>query len=83
MRRLHQPGLLTLEQEIELSQRVESGELSMALALLGSSIAREAMAKLADDLRGGNLRARDLLRNPNEGDLSPDLLTYPAHEMSG
>ena len=59
--------VLTHEEEVELSRRIEAGERDALYALLGSSAAVGPLKGLAEDLRGGRQLPSGILRNAEDG----------------
>jgi RNA polymerase primary sigma factor len=69
--------VLTHEEEVELSRRIETGERDALHALLGTSAAARPLRALAADLRAGRTAPSELLRNADEqsdADLSAERL---------
>jgi RNA polymerase primary sigma factor len=66
----HPPGhrrrVLTHEEEIELSRRIEIGERDAVYALLGTPAAASPLRSLADEVRSGRLAPSSVLRNAEE-----------------
>jgi RNA polymerase primary sigma factor len=58
--------VLTHEEEVELSRRIEIGERDALYALLGSPAASSPLRGLAEELRSGRLVPSALLRNAEE-----------------
>jgi RNA polymerase primary sigma factor len=58
--------VLTHEEEVELSRRIEIGERDALYALLGSPAAVSPLRGLAEDVRSGRLAPSSLLRNAEE-----------------
>ena len=58
--------VLTHEEEVELSRRIESGERDAVLALLGAPASASAFHILAEDLRTARATPSTLLRNAEE-----------------
>jgi RNA polymerase primary sigma factor len=58
--------VLTHEEEVELSRRIEIGERDALYALLGSPAAASPLRALAEELRSGRLVPSALLRNAEE-----------------
>jgi RNA polymerase primary sigma factor len=67
-------ALLTREGEVEIAKRIEEGELAMVRALLGMRHALRYVLGLADQLRAGEVRLRDLVRDESdeESEAGPD-----------
>ncbi len=59
--------VLTHEEEVELSRRIETGERDALHALLGTHASVGPFKALADEVRGGRATASELLRNADEG----------------
>ncbi len=62
-RHMSKVQLLTREGEVELAMCVEEGERQMLVAMVGSLVATSELAKLAEGIRKGKIRVRDLVRN--------------------
>ena len=62
-RHMSKVQLLTREGEVELAMRVEEGERAMLVAMVGSVVATSEFAKLAEGIKKGKIRVRDLVRN--------------------
>src|SRR6266581_946169 len=60
--------LLTREGEVEIAKRIEEGERRLARAVLGTPHALRYVLALAERLRAGEVRARDLVRDAGEED---------------
>jgi RNA polymerase primary sigma factor len=58
--------VLTHEEEVELSRRIEGGEKDALFALLGTSSSAGAFRALAEEVRGGRALPSELLRNAEE-----------------
>ncbi|MGH7269885.1 MAG: sigma-70 family RNA polymerase sigma factor, partial [Polyangiaceae bacterium] len=58
--------VLTHEEEVELAQRIESGERDALQALLGSPHAAAPLQAIAGELRGGRILPSALVRNAEE-----------------
>jgi RNA polymerase primary sigma factor len=58
--------VLTHEEEVELSRRIESGEKDALFALLGTASSAGAFRTLAEDVRSGRALPSELLRNAEE-----------------
>jgi RNA polymerase primary sigma factor len=69
--------VLTHEEEVELSRRIETGEREAIHALLGTAAAAGPFRALAEELRSGRAAPSELLRNADEqsdGDVSAERL---------
>jgi RNA polymerase primary sigma factor len=62
----HRRRVLTHEEEIELSRRIEIGERDALYSLLGSPAAAVPLRSLAEELRTGRVAPTALLRNAEE-----------------
>jgi len=62
----HRRRVLTHEEEVDLSRRIEIGERDALYALIGSPAAAAPLRALADDVRGGRLVPSAMLRNAEE-----------------
>lgn len=58
--------LLTREEEIAISQRVEGGEKRVLRAVLGSQIAASELRTRVSDVRRGKARIEDLVRDSDD-----------------
>jgi RNA polymerase primary sigma factor len=58
--------VLTHEEEVELSRRIEAGERDAVFALLGSAYSAGAFRALAEEVRNGRALPSELLRNAEE-----------------
>ncbi|MFO0666109.1 MAG: RNA polymerase sigma factor RpoD [Polyangiaceae bacterium] len=65
-RRMARVPLLTREGEVELAQRIELGERTMLESLVDSAIASEEFARIAEEVKSGRSRVRDLVRNVDD-----------------
>jgi len=68
---LREMGLVTLlsrEGEIEIAKKIEVGEQDVLRALLETTIGTESILALSDNIEIGNLRAKHILRDIDEGD---------------
>jgi RNA polymerase primary sigma factor len=59
--------VLSHEEEVDLSRRIEAGERDALHALLGTRTAAAPMRALASELRSGHVIASAMLRNAEEG----------------
>jgi RNA polymerase primary sigma factor len=59
--------VLTHEEEVELSRRIETGERDALYALLGSPSVAGPLRSLAEEVRNGRALPSELLRNAEEG----------------
>src|SRR5216117_1656585 len=62
--------LLTREGEVEIAKRIEEGERRLVCAVLGTPHALRYVLALAERLRAGEVRVRDLVRD--EGEEEPE-----------
>ena len=60
--------LLTREGEVEIAKRIEEGERLLVRAVLGTPHALRYVLALAERLRAGEVRVRDLVRDAGEED---------------
>src|SRR5579872_5377032 len=58
--------VLTHEEEVELSRRIENGEREALHSLLGTAAAAGPFRALADEVRSGRAVPSELLRNADE-----------------
>jgi RNA polymerase primary sigma factor len=63
-------SLLTRQDEAELARRVEAGERAIVEAFLDAPAALRELARIGEELTGGTLRARDVLRAADDEDLA-------------
>ena len=68
LRQMGAVALLSREGEVEISQRIEEGELAKLRALLTTPYAIRYLTVLGERLRAGEIRLRDLLRDEVEED---------------
>jgi RNA polymerase primary sigma factor len=61
-------SLLTREGEVEIAKRIEEGERAMVRALLATPYALRYVLGLADLLRAGEVRLRELVRDDSDED---------------
>ncbi len=59
-------SLLTREGEVEIAKRIEEGEKEVMQAVVESPLAMRLIQGIADDLRLGKLKVRDVLRDFDE-----------------
>src|SRR6185312_11116594 len=64
--------VLTHEEEVDLSQRIEAGERDALHAFLGSSQAAAPLRALAAELREGRILPTEILRNAEENADGPE-----------
>ncbi|MEJ5357680.1 MAG: RNA polymerase sigma factor RpoD [Desulfobacterales bacterium] len=72
---LREMGMVTLlsrEGEVEIAKRIEAGEQEVLRALLETTIGVEAIVELGEKIEAGNLRAKHVLRDIDEGDTYSD-----------
>lgn len=62
----HRRRVLTHEEEVDLSRRIEIGERDALFALLGSPAAAAPLRSLAEELRSAKVAPTSLLRNAEE-----------------
>jgi RNA polymerase primary sigma factor len=67
-RKLGRSPLLTREGEVTLSRRIEAGENRIVRALVQSAVAVRELALIAEELRSGRVRAREVTRDPADED---------------
>ena len=67
LRKMGSVSLLTREGEVEIAKRIESGELRVRGAVIGSPIAVRLTTQLAHRVMKGSVRLKDLLIEPPEG----------------
>jgi RNA polymerase primary sigma factor len=66
LREMGSVSLLTREGEVEIAKRIEEGETAMVREVLRTTHAREQVLALAQALRAGEVRLRDLVRDETE-----------------
>lgn len=69
---LKEMGLVTLlsrEGEIEIAKKIESGECEVLKAMLTTTIGIEMLLSYARRIKSGDLRAKNILRDIDEGDV--------------
>ncbi len=59
-------SLLTREGEVEIAKRIEAGEKEVARALFESPLGIQALINMAEDIRAGRVRIRDVLKGADE-----------------
>ena len=59
--------VLSHEEEVELSRRIETGELDAICAFVGTAAAETPLRALANDVRAGRLLPSNVMRNADEG----------------
>src|SRR5436305_1778933 len=64
--------LLTREGEVEIAKRIEEGERLLARAVLGTPHALRYVLALAERLRAGEVRVRDLVRDEGEEEVEAE-----------
>jgi RNA polymerase primary sigma factor len=67
-RNMSRVQLLTREGEVGLAKQVELGERTILEALLDSRLTTEEFGRVADDVKRGKCRVRDLVRNIDDED---------------
>ena len=65
-RHMAKQDVLSREAEVELAKHLEQGEYLMLEAILDAGPAVRELAKMADELEKGKLRAKELVRNLDE-----------------
>jgi RNA polymerase primary sigma factor len=68
LRRMGDVSLLTREGEVEVAKRIEAGEKRVLATILRSSIAVREILEIGEKVRNGTLRARDVVRDFEDGD---------------
>jgi RNA polymerase primary sigma factor len=66
LRKMGSVSLLTREGEVEIAKRIEEGEKEVMRVVIESPLAMREIQSLADRLRRGKLRVRDVLRDFDE-----------------
>jgi RNA polymerase primary sigma factor len=72
LRKMGSVSLLTREGEVEIAKRIEEGEKEVMRVVIESPLAMREIQDLADRLRRGKLRIRDVLRDFDEDMAEPD-----------
>jgi len=70
--------LLTREREVEIAKRIEDGQRQVLAALLASGVAPRALRSVANELRSGSRRARDVVEGLDGVDGDDDECTQAA-----
>jgi len=79
LRKMGSVSLLTREGEVEIAKRIEEGEKEVLRALLASKVAIAEILDLANKLRSGKLRVRDVIRDvPEENQADREEAEEPA-----
>ncbi|MBW1990145.1 MAG: RNA polymerase sigma factor RpoD [Deltaproteobacteria bacterium] len=68
LREMGMVSLLSREGEIEIAKRIEEGEQEVLKTLLETTIGVEHLLDLGQQLKEGELRLKDILRDVDEGD---------------
>jgi RNA polymerase primary sigma factor len=71
-RKLGRVSLLTREGEVALAKRIDHAERKIVRALIESDAAAREIAAIAEELRAGNLRAREVTRNASDEEEDED-----------
>jgi RNA polymerase primary sigma factor len=66
LRKMGSVSLLTREGEVEIAKRIEEGEKEVMRVVLESSLAMHEIQELAENLKKGKLRIREVLRDFDE-----------------
>jgi len=61
-------SLLTREGEVEIAKRIEASELALVRSILGTPPALRYVVEIAERLRAGEVRVRDLVRDDSDED---------------
>jgi RNA polymerase primary sigma factor len=72
LRKMGSVSLLTREGEVEIAKRIEEGEKEVMRVVIESPLAMREIQDLADRLRRGKIRIRDVLRDYDEDMAEPD-----------
>ncbi len=72
LRKMGSVALLTREGEVEIAKRIEDGEFKVFDVILSSRVGFSAIIELADKLREGALRARDLVKDGDNEEIEFD-----------
>jgi len=72
LRKMGSVSLLTREGEVEIAKRIEEGEKEVMRVVIESPLAMHEIQDLADRLRRGKIRIRDVLRDYDEDMAEPD-----------
>jgi RNA polymerase primary sigma factor len=68
LRRMGAVSLLTREGEVEVAKRIEDGDRRVLRVVLNSSVAIEEILALGDQLRKGDLRVKEVVRDVDDED---------------
>jgi len=68
MHEMSRVPLLTAQDEVELARRIEAAERAMHDAVFASPVAKDELRRVADELRQGRLRPRDVARDVDDVD---------------
>ena len=71
-RHMAKQDVLSREAEVEVAKHLEQGEYMMLEAILDAGPAVRELAKMADELEKGKLRAKELVRNLDDGESDAD-----------
>jgi len=72
LRKMGSFSLLTREGEVELAKRMEDGERRVLQVVLNSTVAIGEILDLGDELRAGNIRVKDVVKDADEDDAEFD-----------
>jgi RNA polymerase primary sigma factor len=72
LRKMGAFSLLTREGEVELAKRMEDGERRVLQVVLNSTVAIGEILDLGDELRAGNIRVKDVVKDADEDDAEFD-----------
>jgi RNA polymerase primary sigma factor len=68
LRKMGSFSLLTREGEVELAKRMEDGERRVLQVVLNSTVAIREILDLGDELRMGNIRVKEVVKDADEDD---------------
>ncbi|MCG8418697.1 MAG: RNA polymerase sigma factor RpoD [Proteobacteria bacterium] len=72
LRKMGSVSLLTREGEVEIAKRIEEGERRMLAAVLNSNVAVEKLIDIGEELKSGNIRVKDVVKDIDEDEVEFD-----------
>ena len=72
LRKMGSVSLLTREGEVEIAKRIEEGERRMLAAVLNSNVAVEKLIEIGEELKAGNLRVKDVVKDIDDDEVEFD-----------
>jgi RNA polymerase primary sigma factor len=79
LREMGHVKLLSKEEEVGYAKKIELGELEVISFILKTRVGIESVLEIADHLRSGNLKVKDIVRDADEDDAA-DIKLYPKKE---